>query len=126
MTLTQYNVLAELPGKLSQVVVVGAHPDCAAEGPGIQDNGSGSAAILQVALQMAKVRPRNTVRFAWWGAEEAGPVGSTSYVGSHGCSHAPVRHEHRSHQWDGRQGQLQTTVRTQHVAAVIADAWPRG
>jgi Zn-dependent M28 family amino/carboxypeptidase len=49
-------------------------------GPGIQDNGSGSAAILEVAEQMAKVKPRNKVRFAWWGAEESGLVGSTYYV----------------------------------------------
>jgi len=41
---------------------------------------SGSAAILETALQMAKVKPRNKLRFAWWGAEEAGLVGSTAYV----------------------------------------------
>ena len=51
-------------------------------GPGINDNGSGSAAILEVAEQMGKVRPRNTVRFAWWGADESGLVGSTFYVDS--------------------------------------------
>ena len=55
----------------------GAHLDSVNAGPGIQDNGSGSAAILETALQMAKVKPRNKVRFAWWGAEEAGLVGST-------------------------------------------------
>jgi aminopeptidase Y len=49
-------------------------------GPGIQDNGSGSAAILEVASQMAKVKPRNKLRFALWGAEESGLVGSTRYV----------------------------------------------
>jgi Zn-dependent M28 family amino/carboxypeptidase len=49
-------------------------------GPGINDNGSGSAALLEVALQLANVKPRNTVRFAWWGAEESGLVGSTNYV----------------------------------------------
>ena len=46
----------------------------------MQDNGSGSAAILEAAVQMAKVKPHNTVRFAWWGAEESGLVGSTAYV----------------------------------------------
>jgi aminopeptidase Y len=60
--------------------MVGAHLDSVNEGPGIQDNGSGSAAILETALQMAKVKPRNKVRFAWWGAEESGLVGSTYYV----------------------------------------------
>jgi Zn-dependent M28 family amino/carboxypeptidase len=51
-----------------------------ADGPGINDNGSGSAAILETALTMAKVKPRNKVRFAWWGAEESGLVGSEYYV----------------------------------------------
>ncbi|NNC43091.1 MAG: M28 family peptidase, partial [Acidimicrobiia bacterium] len=78
---TQYNILAELPGKNDDnVVMVGAHLDSVQAGPGIQDNGSGSAAILETALQMSKVKPQNTVRFAWWAAEEAGLVGSTEYV----------------------------------------------
>jgi Zn-dependent M28 family amino/carboxypeptidase len=80
---TSYNVLAETPGGDPQnVVMAGAHLDSVTEGPGIQDNGSGSAAILETALQMAKVKPRNKVRFAWWGAEEAGLIGSTYYVGN--------------------------------------------
>jgi Zn-dependent M28 family amino/carboxypeptidase len=58
----------------------GAHLDSVPEGPGIQDNGSGSAAILEVALQMAKVKPVHQLRFAWWGAEEFGLVGSEFYV----------------------------------------------
>ena len=62
------------------VVMVGAHLDSVHEGPGINDNGSGSAAILEVAEQMAKVKPQNTLRFAWWGAEEASLVGSNLYV----------------------------------------------
>ena len=78
---TQYNVLAELPGKDSDnVVMAGAHLDSVQAGPGIQDNGAGSAAILETAVQMAKIKPVNTVRFAWWGAEELGLVGSTAYV----------------------------------------------
>lgn len=78
---TQYNLLAELPGRFDDnVVMVGAHLDSVEAGPGIQDNGSGSAAILETAVQMARIKPRNTVRFAWWGAEERGLVGSTAYV----------------------------------------------
>ncbi len=78
---TTSNVLAETPGGDSDnVVVVGAHLDSVNAGPGIQDNGSGSAAILEVAQQMGKVNPRNKVRFALWGAEESGLVGSTYYV----------------------------------------------
>ncbi len=60
--------------------VMNAHLDSTNRGPGIQDNGSGSAAILETALGMARVKPRNKVRFAWWGAEEAGLIGSTYYV----------------------------------------------
>ena len=78
---TNYNVIAELPGKNDDnIVMAGAHLDSRREGPGIQDNGSGSAAILETAVQMAKVKPHNTIRFAWWGNEENGLVGSTAYV----------------------------------------------
>ena len=52
--------------------MAGAHLDSVPAGPGINDNGSGSAALLDVAQQMAKSTPQNTVRFAWWGAEELG------------------------------------------------------
>lgn len=62
------------------VVMVDAHLDSVHRGPGINDNGSRSAALLEVAEQLAKVKPRNMVRFAWWGAEEAGLVGSRAYV----------------------------------------------
>jgi aminopeptidase Y len=78
---TTYNVIAEsVDGDPSNVVMVGAHLDSVNAGPGINDNGSGSAAILETAKQMAKVKPRNKVRFALWGAEESGLVGSTYYV----------------------------------------------
>jgi Zn-dependent M28 family amino/carboxypeptidase len=78
---TQVNVLAERTGKnTSNVVMAGAHLDSVQAGPGIQDNGSGSAALLEVAEMMAKVKPQNTLRFAWWGAEESGLLGSTAYV----------------------------------------------
>ena len=80
---TSENVIGDTPsGRDDRVVVVGAHLDSVSEGPGIQDNGSGSAAILEIALQMAKlgIEPRNKVRFAWWGAEESGLLGSQFYV----------------------------------------------
>lgn len=79
--ITVYNVIAESKdGDPNNVVMAGAHLDSVSRGPGINDNGSGSAALLETAEQMAKVKPRNKVRFAWWGAEEAGLVGSTAYV----------------------------------------------
>jgi len=78
-----FNVLAQTSrGKPDNVIMTGAHLDSVFEGAGINDNGSGSAALLELALQMKRARPRNQVRFAWWGAEEAGLVGSTFYVNS--------------------------------------------
>jgi Zn-dependent M28 family amino/carboxypeptidase len=77
------NVIADYPGgRTDRSVVVGAHLDSVEEGPGINDNGSGSATILEIALQMSKlgIEPRNHVRFAFWGAEEFGLFGSEYYV----------------------------------------------
>ena len=77
------NVIAQTTtGRTDRVVVSGAHLDSVIEGPGINDNGSGSAAQLEVALQMAEldIQPVNQVRFIWFGAEEAGLVGSAFYV----------------------------------------------
>ena len=80
-TRTDYNVIAELDGKNDDnVVMAGAHLDSVIEGPGINDNGSGSAALLETALMMAKLNPENTLRFAWWAAEELGLLGSADYV----------------------------------------------
>jgi Zn-dependent M28 family amino/carboxypeptidase len=82
---TSSNLVAELAprkaGKAGEVVLLGAHLDSVREGPGINDNGSGTGTILEIAEEMAEDRaPRNPVRFAFWGAEEAGLVGSTRYV----------------------------------------------
>jgi Zn-dependent M28 family amino/carboxypeptidase len=82
------NVLADTPrGKnRDQVVVVGAHLDSVVEGPGINDNGSGSSTILEIAEEMAELnytnrnRLQRQVRFAFWGAEENGLLGSEYYV----------------------------------------------
>ncbi|GAB3654464.1 M28 family metallopeptidase [Actinocorallia lasiicapitis] len=80
---TTENVIAEsAEGRDDNVAMLGAHLDSVGEGPGINDNGSGSATILEVALQMAKVKPNNKVRFAWWSAEELGLLGSEHYVGT--------------------------------------------
>lgn len=77
-----FNVLAETrAGRDDNVVMLGAHLDSVEEGPGINDNATGSAAILEVAVQLGRLPYlNNTVRFAWWGAEELGLVGSTAYV----------------------------------------------
>ena len=79
--ITQYNVIAEsVGGNPDNVVMAGAHLDSVQRGPGINDNGSGSAALLELAEQIGKVKPVNKIRLAWWGAEEAGLVGSNNYV----------------------------------------------
>jgi Zn-dependent M28 family amino/carboxypeptidase len=80
---TSLNVLADTrTGRADRTVVVGAHLDSVDAGPGINDNGSGSAVILETALQMARlgIQPANRVRFAFWGAEELGLLGSAYYV----------------------------------------------
>jgi len=78
-----WNVLAETAtGNDANTVMAGAHLDSVQDGPGINDNGSGSAALLETAIQMKKTKPNNTVRFAWWGAEEEGLLGSEHYVAS--------------------------------------------
>ncbi|WP_018348263.1 M28 family peptidase [Longispora albida] len=82
---TSYNVLAELPGTdTSKVIMLGGHLDSVSSGPGINDNGSGSASLLAVAkaFKAARPTPGVTVRFGWWGAEELGLVGSRAYVSS--------------------------------------------
>jgi Zn-dependent M28 family amino/carboxypeptidase len=77
------NVIAETPGgDPNRTVVIGAHLDSVPAGPGINDNGSGSGGILEIAeVYAAQDRdPRNKLRFMWYGAEEIGLVGSTKYV----------------------------------------------
>ncbi|MFA1551403.1 M20/M25/M40 family metallo-hydrolase [Actinomadura chokoriensis] len=77
------NVVADTRhGRADNVVVVGAHNDSVTDGPGINDDGSGTAALLEMAKQINKLGPkvRNKVRFAFWGAEEEGLLGSQHYV----------------------------------------------
>ncbi|TQL02072.1 M20/M25/M40 family metallo-hydrolase [Cellulomonas sp. SLBN-39] len=81
-TAESFNVIAETrKGRDDNVVMLGAHLDSVEDGAGINDNGTGSAVVLEVAVQLAKQKKlNNTVRFAWWGAEELGLIGSTAYV----------------------------------------------
>ena len=83
-TRTTENVIADLDGvNTDNVVMAGAHLDSVQEGPGINDNGTGSATILATALALArntKYTPQNSLRFAFWGAEESGLIGSEKYI----------------------------------------------
>jgi Zn-dependent M28 family amino/carboxypeptidase len=79
------NVIAESQdGSADSVVVIGAHLDSVTEGPGVNDNGSGTATILEIALQLRElgITTPNRLRFAFFGAEEWGLLGSTHYVGA--------------------------------------------
>jgi len=81
--IAQPNVIAEWPhGDPNRVVMAGAHLDSVQAGPGINDNGSGSAALLEIAVQIsaADLRPTNRIRLGWWGAEELGLIGSRGWV----------------------------------------------
>jgi Zn-dependent M28 family amino/carboxypeptidase len=77
------NVIAETTtGRTDRTIISGAHLDSVPEGPGINDDGSGTATQIEVALQMAKlkIQPRNQVRFIWFSGEEQGLFGSTYYA----------------------------------------------
>lgn len=75
------NVIAQTrKGRKDRVVMAGAHLDSVVDGPGINDAGTGCAALLETALRLNSSDVDNTVRFVWWGAEELGQVGSNHYV----------------------------------------------
>ncbi|CAF1165161.1 unnamed protein product [Adineta steineri] len=82
------NICADTPtGDATQTIVIGSHSDSVPAGPGINDNGSGSAANLGLAIALARLFQTSTypqykyrVRFCWWGAEEVGLLGSDFHV----------------------------------------------
>jgi hypothetical protein len=83
--ITTLNIIADTPqGNPNNVIVAASHLDSVPAGPGINDDGSGSAATLEVALSFYRTglskKVVNKVRFAWWSAEELGLLGSTAYV----------------------------------------------
>ncbi|EQB50099.1 peptidase family M28 [Colletotrichum gloeosporioides Cg-14] len=77
-----WNVISETKeGDPNSVIMLGAHLDSVLEGPGINDDGSGTAALLQLMGSVKKYTGfPNKIRFAWWAAEEAGLVGSYYYT----------------------------------------------
>jgi len=75
------NILATTKyGDKDNIVFAGAHTDGAPEGPGMSDNGSGTASLLEVALKLPAFKVKNAVRFGFWTAEEVGLVGAEHYV----------------------------------------------
>lgn len=78
-----HNVIAETPGGDGEhVVMAGGHLDSVRGGPGINDNGSGAATLIEAAEAIGPDPPGSRVRFAFWGAEELGLLGSRHYVSS--------------------------------------------
>jgi len=78
---TSSNLIVELAGAGDDVVILGAHLDSVAAGPGVNDNGSGVAALMVIAERLRQLpQPARTVRFAFWGAEEGGTFGSRAYL----------------------------------------------
>lgn len=79
--ITVQNVIADAPGgDDGRVAMLGAHLDSVHDGPGINDNGSGTAALLAIAELLASTEAGGTVRFGFWAAEEFGVLGSSAYV----------------------------------------------
>jgi Zn-dependent M28 family amino/carboxypeptidase len=77
------NVIAETRGgDPNKVIVVGAHLDSVGTGPGINDNGSGSATLVEMAHALRGAKTKNKIRFIWFSAEESGLLGSEDYVAS--------------------------------------------
>jgi aminopeptidase S len=81
---TDRNVIAQTrTGDPGRVVMIGAHLDSVPEGPGIVDDGSGVATLLEIATRLgAEPAVQNTVRFAFFGGEESGSEGSSGYLES--------------------------------------------
>ncbi|KAL4911061.1 hypothetical protein BDW74DRAFT_142358 [Aspergillus multicolor] len=80
-TINTTNIIAQTKGgDPNNCVMLGGHSDSVAEGPGINDDGSGTLTLLEVATQLSKYDVNNCVRFAWWAAEEEGLLGSDYYV----------------------------------------------
>lgn len=76
------NVVAETRPAARRVLLVGAHLDSVMDGPGINDNGTGVAVVLEIARALRRVSPKLPVRFGFWGAEEFGLFGSSAYARS--------------------------------------------
>ena len=88
--LMAFNTLAEIPGtdKADEVVLLGAHLDSWHPGTGSNDNGTGTAVVMEAVriLQALEVRPRRTIRVGLWAGEEQGLLGARAHVEKHYAS----------------------------------------
>lgn len=92
--LNAYNIIAEIPGSDPDAgyVMAGAHFDSWVGGDGAVDNASGSVAVMEAAriLSKLKVRPKRSIRFILWAAEEQGLLGSLAYTEKHLANRPPA------------------------------------
>ena len=79
------NVVARLPGAhAGPAVLVSAHHDSVAAGPGAGDDGAGVSAVLELARVLSEATaPRNPVIFLFVDGEEAGLLGAQAFVDDH-------------------------------------------
>lgn len=105
-----YNVLADLPGTEGggAYVMAGAHLDSWVAGDGAADNGAGTVVVMEAAriLTAAGVKPKRTIRFALWAAEEQGLFGSLAYVEAHLAKRPPAA--------NGEEGGMEQYLRWRH------------
>lgn len=77
------NIIVEIPGESKQdIILLGAHYDSVKMGPGINDNASGVALLLELMAQLSqqKIKPKHSIHLAFWDSEEVGIAGSQAYV----------------------------------------------
>lgn len=79
-----HNVIAELPGKRDEYIVLSAHYDSTSLSHGAYDNMSGCAGLLGVMEQLKEKELNYSLRFVFCGSEERGLLGSKAYVRDHG------------------------------------------
>ena len=85
ITRTSRNVVARIEGtdKGEEILTLTAHYDSVSEGPGAYDNMAGGAIIMELCRYFKSYRPRRTIEFVWFGAEEKGLLGSQNYIRVH-------------------------------------------
>lgn len=82
VTGTSRNLILRIEGsdRAEEILTVSAHYDSVPEGPGAYDNMAGAAIVMELSRYFSAHRPRRTMEFLWFGAEEKGLYGSLDYV----------------------------------------------
>lgn len=111
------NVIAELKGSRhpDEIVVIGGHMDTTPDLPGAQDNAAGTAIVLELARLYSDRGSKRTIRFAGWGGEEGGFIGSRFYVDDQ------VKRDKEARKAEGFVAKRDQTEWDQHRLAISAD-----